>query len=259
LVSFTANDSAGCPTLCIQFNNTTPNTGSLRWDLDDNSVSSSPNPTHCYSNTGSYSVSLIVTDNNGCVGSLTKNNYITVYPVPTASFVATPQPTTILNPTINFTDLSQQNIVNWNWDFGYTDNTTSSLQNPSFTYGATGSYPVQLTVSNIYGCTAYTSDTVVIKPDYAIFVPNSFTPNGDGLNDFFIPQGVGINSEYYHLYIFDRWGILIFESTDTAKGWDGKVKDSQLSAQIDTYVWKVITQDVDYRKQKYIGHVNLLR
>ena len=99
----------------------------------------------------------------------------------------------------------------------------------------------------------------LIKDEHILFAPNSFTPNGDGNNDSFIPEGVGIVKDDYQLLIFDRWGSLIFESNDPKIGWDGRANNGNKLAQIDTYVWKVILTDNFGKQHSYHGHVNLIR
>lgn len=267
VVEFVGDSLMGCPTHCVNFTDmSTISTGSITgwmWDFGDGSPTAfTQNPNHCFSQPGTYDVTLSVTSGNGCVQSLTLPSYITVYPVPNASFNATPQITTVLQTNINFTDLSGGNPIVWSWNFGdgSVTNDTSNLQNPAYTYSNEyGSiYSVTLTVTNQYGCTDDTTLNVEITPDWAFYIPNTFTPNGDGNNDFFFGQGFGITS--YEIWIFDRWGNMIFTTTDINKGWDGTVqgKSGQI-CQIDTYVWKVVLTDVFNKRHKYIGHVNLIR
>jgi gliding motility-associated-like protein len=184
-----------------------------------------------------------------------------VYPVPGAQFSATPQITTVSQTNVDFTDLSIGNPVTWSWSFGTGDPAdTSNIQNPSFQYtqeyGST--YPVVLVVTNQYGCVDSATLDVIVQPEFTFYVPNAFTPNGDGINEVFFGQGIGIAK--YEMWIFDRWGNLIFTCTDINQSWDGTVqgKGGQL-CQIDTYVWKVAITDVFDKKHKFIGHVSLIR
>lgn len=267
VVSFTADTLMGCPALCVNFTDqSTITSGSITgwsWNFGDNSgLSTTQNPSHCYTASGTYSVTLVTTASGGCTNTLTIPNMITVNPVPHASFSAYPTPTTILNPTVYFTDLSTGNPVAWSWNFGdpSTTSDSSSLQNPQYTFSneTGGIYPVTLTVENQYGCTDDTTIDVIVEPDFAFYIPNSFTPNADGTNDLFFGSGYGINT--YEIWIFDRWGNLIFNTKDINEGWDGTVqgKSGQL-VQIDTYVWKVVLTDVFNKKHKYIGSVSMIR
>jgi gliding motility-associated-like protein len=93
----------------------------------------------------------------------------------------------------------------------------------------------------------------------AIYVPNSFTPNGDGLNDLFVPQGIGIDQARYELWVFDRWGNLVFYTNEWGKGWDGKMQEGSDVCQVDTYVWKIDVADQKGKRHLLIGHISLIR
>jgi gliding motility-associated-like protein len=191
------------------------------------------------------------------VGSTTLTNYITVYPLPNADFSASPQPATALNNQVTFTDLSS-GAVSWLWSFG-SDIYASSLQNPVYTFQDTGTFNVQLVVSNQYGCQDSITLPIVVNPDYALYIPNSFTPNGDGKNDVFFPQGMGVNPDKFSMLIFDRWGNLIFKTDVWPNGWDGTVQNTSRMSQVDTYVYKITTVDPEGSRKVYVGQVNLIR
>ena len=84
----------------------------------------------------------------------------------------------------------------------------------------------KLFVSNQYGCTDTLTQYLYVYPEYAIYIPTAFTPNGDGHNDFFSIKGMGIESENFDLFLFDRWGNKIWESHSLADQWDGKPKEA---------------------------------
>lgn len=267
VVSFAADTLAACPMLCVNFtDSTTTATGSIvqwTWNFGDSTATSGmQNPSHCYSIPGTYTITLTTMNNSGCVNTTVIPDMITVYPVPHASFTATPQTTTVVNTVVNFTDLSSADVVVWNWNFGDPSTTIDSslLQNPSYTYSNEyGSiYPVYLMVTNQFGCFDDTIIDVIVEPEFTFFIPNAFTPNGDGKNDGFYGKGFGITK--YEIWIFDRWGNLIFNTTDINQAWDGSVqgKGGDL-AQVDVYVWKVALTDVFDKKHKFIGHVSLIR
>ena len=109
--------------------------------------------------------------------------------------------------------------------------------------------------TDAYGCTY--SGSVLVQVTSSLYVPNAFTPNGDDKNNFFKP--IAYNMSSYELFIFDRWGTLIMETTDTEAYWDGTFKG--VKCPIDTYVWKIIYSDAlepDIYKTIY-GHVTLIR
>jgi gliding motility-associated-like protein len=259
VVTFTADTLSGCPGVCVSFVNTTQNSSVSSWSFGDGNTSSLATPVNCYSATGQYDVTLTVTDNNGCVNSLTNPAYIEVYPRPVAAFTAFPQPATLMQPLITFTDQSS-GATQWSWSFGDINASSSALQNPSFEYQDTGLYVVVQTVSNAYGCTDTAAMQIHIAEDYAFYAPNGFTPNGDGVNDVWRPEGIGIGEAEYQLYIFDRWGNLIFETTDWHEGWDGRVQGASAIAQQDVYVWKVqLYSRATHMRKYYTGHVSLVK
>jgi len=145
----------------------------------------------------------------------------------------------------------------WSWDFG--DLTTSIISNPPpHTYKAdTATYVITLITSSQYGCADTAHQTVIIEDDFVFYIPNSFTPNDDGVNDSFFGKGVGIVK--YELSIFDRWGNMIFYADDINKAWDGKANHGTEIAQMDVYVWKVTLTDVFNKVHTYIGTVTLVK
>ena len=152
-VSFSSDLSAGCSPLCIQFRNlTTGNNNSWIWTFGDGDTTYAENPIYCYWDSGHYNISLTVISDSGCSSTLYIPNMIKVYGHPKAAFTLSPQPASILAPTIQFTDHSTDvdSIRYWWWNFG--DNTTDTVQNPSHTYHDTGTFCARLIVMNIHGC-----------------------------------------------------------------------------------------------------------
>jgi len=100
-------------------------------------------------------------------------------------------------------------------------------------------------------------NTNTVFSKYSFFIPNIFTPNGDGINDDF--QGYGQNIDEYQMYIFDRWGGLLYQTKDYDKPWDGKDFSCNNVCSEGIYVYKFITKDVDGETHKYYGQITLLR
>jgi len=109
-----------------------------------------------------------------------------------------------------------------------------------------------LTATDEHGCTG--TDAVFVKPYFPIWVPNTITPNNDGLNDVFFAYGAVLDG--FRMRVYDRWGILIFESTDQKHGWDGGINGYYV--QNDTYIW-VVEYDSEDRRKQLTGHVNVVR
>lgn len=262
VAALTSDIVSGCAPVCINFsdNSSVAAPGVItawEWDFGDGSpIDNTQNPQHCYTVPGQYTVILQVKTADGCIQTITMTNYINAWVVPIADFTAGPQPTTIFNPEIFFTDLSV-NATQWIWSFGDVFGSSSTLQNPSFTYLEPNCYAVQLDVSTSNGCTDSASMEVCLDGDVAIYVPNAFTPNGNGTNEVFIPQCYGIDPMKYQFWVFDRWGNEIFTTTDINQGWDGTIGGTK--CQIDTYVWRVYAWDILGNPHKLVGGFSLIR
>ena len=101
---------------------------------------------------------------------------------------------------------------------------------------------------------------IVVEDEYILFAPNAFTPNGDGYNDYFFPKGVGLNNSIFKMYIYNRWGDEIFESSDVMQYWDGRANGGTDVAQEDVYVWLIETYDMEFQQShRYVGHVTLIK
>jgi len=195
-----------------------------------------------------------------CLGSDT----VTIYVANSiaADFSYDPEVATVFDPTFTFTDLSMPIVNAWQWTFG--DGDSSIVQNPMHTYGDSGSYPVQLIVWDSGGCADTIVQYVLVKGIYTLFAPSSFTPNGDNINDYFMPKGIGVIGEDFEMLIYNRWGDMIGKvegefSNEPTIGWDGKANYGKKQAQEDVYVWLINTVEGEGRKHQYIGHVTLVR
>ena len=263
-VFMTVTDTSGCEDVTTQFTGITDIGTIYSWNFGDGTSVQTGNPvSHVYSDSGSYNVSLTVTSAVGCTSTLTINQFIDIYPVPTADFTFSPLSPSSTTPLVSFTDQSI-GATNWNWDFIYSTppagTYTSISQNPSFSYPESGNYIIQQIVYNDFGCYDTTYKNVEIIPEYVLYVPNAFTPfEPNGVNDVFMPKGVGIDPDNYKLMIFDRWGNLIFETTALEKGWDGRANGGKEVAQMDVYVWKIATHDFKGIAHSYIGTVSLVK
>jgi gliding motility-associated-like protein len=256
-VAYSVDTTKGCEPVVVFFNNMTANTASCVWDFGDGTTSTNLNPQHVFTDPGCYDIGLTVTTSDGCVVDTLIGNQICVYAVPVAEFSFAPVPADVLDPQIVFTNLSI-NGSTYNWDFGGLGN--SQLTNPTFTFPADsgGVYTVCMSTITDNGCADSICHEVTILDQFLIYVPNAFTPDGDGVNDMFMPRLQGENPLTYEFYIFNRWGEVIFQSNNLLIGWDGthngvKVKE-------DVYVWKIkVKKKINQDKMEFHGHVNLLR
>jgi gliding motility-associated-like protein len=202
---------------------------------------------------GNYSC--IITDANGCtaMGSASVANI----PGPTANFIPFPQVVDILDANVYFLDLSS-NANTWLWDFG--DGPSSSTQqHPTHLYQNEGTFLVTLIVTSAQGCLDTISETVVVEGYTSFYVPNTFTPNGDGRNDFFTPVFSRIDSSAFSMQIFDRWGNEIFKTTTPGDYWDGRAYRRGPVVQEDVYAYVITYRDIKKQDHKLVGNVNVVK
>ena len=260
-LTITPSLTSGCGFVCVSFtagvvsnvpgNNIVP---PYNWSFGDGTTASGNSIGHCYYKTGNYDVALTAATQNNCIDTLRKINFIHVHQNPTADFSASALETDIYNNIIYFYNQSIGSIVNWNWN---TDTTTYIIQNPVHTYINEGVYPVTLIVTDNIGCKDTVVKDITINPEYTFYAPNCVTPNGDGKNELFLPIGEGWDNNHYDLWVFDRWGVMIFHTTNPYEGWNGKRYNEIV--QEDTYIWKVGLKDIFKKEHEYHGQVSVIR
>ena len=225
------------------------------WDFGDGGSSTQANPSHVYDSVGVYDVSMTMSVTQGCTDTLTvvKIGAIDVKPTPTAGFLPDPIVTDVFHTKISFYDQSFNNVEVWYY-FSPTD--SSDIRNTTHTYIDGGYYYPYQIVTNEYGCKNKITHQIYIIPFTTLYVPNTFTPNGDGKNEVFLP--IIKDQLSYHFEIFDRWGNLVFQTNDANQGWDGQYKGEK--SPDGTYVYELnFIPPQDGFNHLVRGHVNLLR
>ncbi len=265
-VAFTADTTGSCwpaPFVLTCTNDPSHYTQS-HWQISDGSeYFNTATVNHTFESPGTYSVELILTNSKGCSYSASAANYLSSYPPPVANFDYSPKPTDASETEITFENLSSGQIQNYAWSFGQSPVLGySTLVNPvyEFPLGIGGEYPVELTVRTIHNCTDKHSGVVIINDIFQIFVPNSFTPNGDGINDEFFIIGTDIDESRYHFQIFDRWGSIVFDSHDRSEPWLGDVNRGEYFAPNGVYTWRsVFISKTKGERKEMSGSVLLFR
>jgi gliding motility-associated-like protein len=258
-VGFTVADNDGCVVFDALFSDTVNLPGSsLLWNFGDGQTSNQPGTVdHQYNEGGCYDVSLTVTAPNGCSSTVVYEDYVCVYEVPFAAFIAVSDTMPTTDPVFEFINNSV-NAYTYLWDFG--DGNTSVATNPIYTFGEEPtSHVVTLYAYNEVGCYDSTFFTVVVFEELLFYVPNSFTPDDNATNDVFLPvMTSGFNRSSYRFTIFNRWGEEVFTTTDPEAGWDGTYRGND--AQTGVYTWKITFSALQNDDAfEHVGHVNLLR
>jgi len=245
------------PTLFI--NTSTDPQGTIAfsfWDLDDGSVSTLRQPTYTYETPGTYSVTLGVVNNFGCMDSVT--SIVTVLPNPVIT-IDSPSYTIYLGQEVELNPNSDFTIDYYRWDSTqYTRLSCYDCPAPLASPFYTTSYTV--IGYDAYGCADTLHIEIIIRPDKIFFIPNVFTPNGDGVNDVFKIYSLGYQFGKYgdfKMAIFDRWGAEIFVSQDINFGWDGTHNGKKLNP--DVYVYEVYIEFLDNTSKRESGSITLLK
>ena len=200
---------------------------------------------------GSYKIRYEYTDPvSNCYNELTDT--ITISDSPEAQMLFSPQPTDLNNPEILFRDNSNEEVISSIWDLGDGTIVYDDL-NFYHTYLDTGSYNIKYYVTNQFGCTDSVLNILTINSVYSVYIPDAFTPNNDGDNDFFLPSVNG--SDTYNMKIFDRWGGVIYDQ-DNGR-WNGEVNSSMITNGI--YSYTITVTDFNNRIFIYSGVVTSIK
>jgi gliding motility-associated-like protein len=264
VVGLMPDENIGCLPFAVEFTNLSSSDAGLvscTWNLGDGTVINGCNGfSHIYQVAGVFDVTLTTTDGNGCTISNTFDNLIYVEPNPIADFTASNYNLNNLltNTEVDFINNST-GASTYFWSFG--DDTYSTQLNPSHNYDTefTENFSVMLVAYSALGCPDTTYQNFTVTEELIYYIPNTFTPDGDAFNNTFQPVFTsGFDPFDFNLYIFNRWGEIIFESHDATVGWDGTYNGELM--QNGTYTWKIdFKSRVNDKKYQAVGHVNLLR
>jgi len=200
---------------------------------------------------------LTVTDlDNGCV--VDTFAVVPAYPPISAAFSINPNSGCVgydERGDISFIDLSQNAVIG-NWDFGNGQFAIYSPGNtPDQAYPSAGNFTITLVVQNIGGCADTATASLCILPEIPLFIPDIFSPNGDGKNDVFYLRGHGVDQ--LEFFIWSRWGELVFSSKDINQGWDGTINGKPQPS--GNYIYNIRATLSDGSEQELKGEVALIR
>ncbi len=222
------------------------------WVTSDGQTSTDPVPRFVYNVPGTYTITQTVFNPNTCNLQATTQRTFQVFAPPVAGFTYSPNPSQENTPT-RFTSTSSSDVIRWLWSFG--DGKSSTVPNPVHQYVRPGINNVCLSVFNALGC--FDSTCIPVESIINILndLPSAFTPNGDGINDVFKVRGFGIVR--MTLRVYNRQGLLVFESKDINIGWDGTYKG--VPQPMDAYAWTLDLEYFNEQKVRKSGDVTLIR
>jgi PKD repeat protein len=258
-IGIRASVSEGCPGTSIDFAaENLPTEGIFLWNFGDGSFSNKARPSHVFSKAGTFEVML---SHSSAGGTLVKNkpvaDRIVIHELPKATFSHVKQEYENTIPSVHFENRSQGG-VSYHWDFG--DGSTSTVAHPDHIYKKAGEHAVVLTVTNAQGCQDRMEQIVHIASDYDLLAPTTFSPNSDGVDDLFMPEalkGLGVR---FKLSVHDpRSGLLVYETSDATRPWNGRIGNKGEPCTPGDYVWMVEMKDGEKLGGTYNGTVDLLR
>lgn len=213
---------------------------------------------HTFTSPGTYKVQFNYADNLGCKAD-EKISEVAVYASPKADF-SFPEEIYINDPKVQLSNSSSDldnNLYQWKVGTLYQGTDLS----PLLVFPAIGKYQITLTATSLKQCSSEISKTIEIKNNYNVFIPNSFSPNFDGINDYFIPVFTkeGFDAKGFEMKIYDRWGHLVYQTNDISKGWDGSMQNKGEALKEDAYVYKIKYKDSEGNAFEKIGNVSLLK
>lgn len=257
VVDFAAEQVEGCAPFAAGFSTAENGVGSFQWSFGDGSFSSNSNSTsHIFEDPGCYDVSLTITSPQGCVNSALQSDAVCVFPNPNSAFIFSPVQPDTDNPIIELQELATGEI-SYEWDFAGVESSTEPLTSFNLLNSGSLTSHICLTVTDINDCQNTFCRDIQMIEKLRVYVPSAFTPDGDGVNEVFVPVVLG--ADFYEFTVFDRWGEILFESSQVGEPWLGEVSGGEHFAQPGVYLWhlKVVGQDLEGRE--YNGHVTLIR
>ncbi|MBL1280021.1 MAG: gliding motility-associated C-terminal domain-containing protein [Fluviicola sp.] len=250
-VTFTNQSFAGAPAGII---------ANCVWDIEGVPlINQCGDLVYTFTEAGLYDVGLTITSANNCVNSVMYTDLVDVTAMPIASFEASSTSLSTLDTEVEFTNTSEY-AVGYLWDFGDSSATTS-IENPVhiFPDDDDGSFTVMLVAFNSLDCTDTAWLEIRVTEELVFFVPNTFTPDNDAYNNTFQPVFVSGYDPYdFEMFIYNRWGEVVFVSHDASIGWDGTYGGKMMND--GTYTWKIETKQTENDKRIVVkGHVNIIR
>jgi PKD repeat protein len=235
--NFSIPNPNGCYPIMVGLFNQSVDANSYYWDFGDGTTSTDANVYHFYEEAGSYDVMLIAINQNGCSDTLVVDSAVFAYPRPTADF--TPIAVSFPEPGNEFSFINNSSGGSeYLWSFG--NGEYSELFEPNYSYPDHGSYNIVLRVYNQYGCLDTAMVNIHVDLTSGLFVPNAVAIGEVGEPGIFLPKGAGLGQ--YHIWVYDLWGNLLWESEalengSPAEGWNGRYKGQRVP--LGSYAWKV--------------------
>ena len=254
--AFHMNTFECCEGTTIDFVAEKQNNIDYLWSFDDGNYSKNENPSHLFTKPGSYKISLIVRSTiDNSIMTRSNDQLLIVHAKPNVEFDWEMNEENGI-PYASFINLTDKG-TSWNWNFG--DGAISIDKDPNHTYRTKGQYLVTLTASNSESCTKTINQDILIDEDYNLLAPNSFTPNGDGINDYFLPAALNRLNGSFTMTVYSQTEGLIYDTKNINQPWDGTNQKAGTKCTEGSYVWVVKLTNEKGITEQYKGAILLLK
>lgn len=260
-IDFTIEDGSQCVPFPAQFINLSMADAPIYsfWDFGDGTGSTLTNPGHLFTQPGVYPITLRIEVRRGCTDTLTltKSDLVDVKPKPVADFSLDRTVLDVCDNVLSVTDLSEGSVLR-SYYMGEENSLIINAPNPfNYAYRSSGNKRIVQIVENEFGCLDTNTQQVYVEP-YTVFIPNTFTPDGDLFNNQFYAVAA-LPSYEWHLQMFNRWGEKVWESYDQNAQWDGTYQGTISPDGIYTYLLQLTTCGGENPIRTLQGHVLLIR
>jgi gliding motility-associated-like protein len=257
---FSQDTTQGCAPLTIAFDLGDSTITLSQWQFGDGGTSDGIlEANYTYEEPGLFDVSVIVLDDNGCTDTLVVDSAVLVHDLPNPFFISQPNPANTLEPDVNFvTQITDYPSYLWT-SSGDSLGTgiPFGLHFPYFEARTTG---ICLVVTDTNGCMNEHCEDVLIEQAFTVYVPNAFTPNGNGINEVFYPVILGAEEDDYEFAIWDRWGEQVFLTTDRYEVWNGGMNNADTPLEPGVFTWRVrLRESAKAEREDIYGHVVLVK
>lgn len=224
------------------------------WNFGDGNSGNGKTTNCVYRSVGNYTITLQVTDIHNCSNNFSANGSQVVNPLPNPNFGISVSDFGINQSKISL-KATENNALQYDWRFP--NGKTASKDTASIIINDLLKGDIHLIVTNQFGCIDSSYQYIYVYPNnFNVYIPSAISINNDLLNDNFRPTGLGANKDY-SMSIYNRWGELIFYTTDPEKGWDGKYMDEFVMEGVYTYYIQFTF--VDGKVYRYPGTITVLR
>ena len=253
----------GCTPLEVRFTSNYvafQNVADMRWDYgtgaNDHQLASA---LYVYDTPGLYAPALSITDLHGCAWSDTLNIGVRVFPTPQAGFRIR-EDKLYLPDTHLAVENTSEGATNYLWHYPGGEAMEGFEPGIHFPTDREGQYELTLYVENAYGCAEQTSKIIEVVQGIELFIPNAFTPDGDGINDLWQPRGLGVDAYHVAMEVYDVWGTVVYSSDDLQAAGSGRSEPLGLYVPPGQYNYRIIARDTERGiGHLFEGHVMVIR